>query len=413
MPKSTEIRYWPSRKGGGYFCNYKRKQYELALGPKDGPTGPTYLKALDAFKVLLEAKSEPPLAPSQIGKTVREVLNTYLDRIEKTKKEGTYEMRLRAFKPFVDHDTGNGLIGEMLVSALTNMDVYAFLEHMEKPRRQKRKKEQKKRKPVGWGSGSKRNCVTGLLAAFNWSRKNKLIAENPIEGIEKDAAVSRGAEALIGNNAAEVEANHKKILEAAPTPYRPFIQALKDTGARPGELMAATASHFKAEIGAFVFQKEATRTRDQFAHKTSKKKDRVIFLSSPTLEHVKELVKLYPTGPLFRRTWPQGSKHRRKATGDAPPFTRVSIVDRFLKLQKKLKMPSLTAYSYRHTFATEMLKAGMDVETLAELMGNSALVIRQHYSHLLADAKALREKLERFRTAAAGVGATAAAGQLA
>jgi hypothetical protein len=41
IPKQTEIKYWPSRKGGGYFCNYKRKQHELALGPKDGPTGPT------------------------------------------------------------------------------------------------------------------------------------------------------------------------------------------------------------------------------------------------------------------------------------------------------------------------------------------------------------------------------------
>ncbi len=409
MPKATEVRYWPSRKGGGYFCNYKRKQHELALGPKDGPTGPTYLKALDAFKALLEAKPALP-PPVTTGLTVREALDTYLARIQKTKKEGTYELRLRAFKPFVDHDTGKGLIGEKLVSTLTHMDVYAFLEHMEKPRHQKREKEQKRRKPVGWSAGSKRNCVTGLLAAFNWARKSKLIADNPLDGIEKDSAVSRGAEALIGNTTTEIEANHQKILDASPPPYRPFIQALKDTGARPGELMAATAAHFREDMGAFVFQKEATRTKEQFAHKTAKKKDRVLFLPGKTLETVKELVKLYPTGPLFRRTWPKGSKHRRKAAGDAPPFTRVSIVDRFLKLQKKLQMPNLTAYSYRHTFATEMLKAGMDVETLAELMGNSALVIRQHYSHLLADAKALREKLERFRTAAAGAGTPSGAG---
>ena len=166
--------------------------------------------------------------------------------------------------------------------------------------------------------------------------------------------------------------------------------------------MGATAADFRPEMGAFVFQKDATRTRDQFAHKTAKKKDRVIFLSGLTLETVRELATRYPTGPLFRRAWPEGSKHRRKAGGEAPPFTRVSVVDRFLKLQRKLNMPNLTAYSYRHTYATELLKAGMDVDTLAELMGNSALVIRQHYSHLLADTKALREKLERFRTAAAG-----------
>ena len=409
MPKATEIRYWPSRKGGGYFCNYKRKQHELALGPKDGPTGPTYLRALDVFKALLEVKPKPAPLPAS-GRTVREVLDTYLARILKTKKEGTYGIRLRSFAPFVNHDTGEGLLGEKPVAELMHMDVYAFLEHMETPRHQKRQKEQKARKPVGWSAGTKRNCVTGLLAAFNWARKSKLIAENPIDGIEKDAATSRGSEALIGNDATEIEANHKMILAASPPPYHPFIQALKDTGARPGELMGATAADFKAEMGALVFQKEATRTRDQFAHKTAKKKDRVIFLSGPSLETVKELVKLYPTGPLFRRTWPEGSKHRRKATGDAPPFTRVSIVDRFLKLQKKLQMPNLTAYSYRHQFATSMLQAGMDIETLAELMGNSALVLRMHYSHLLADSKALREKLERFKTAAVGAGTTSVAG---
>lgn len=65
-------------------------------------------------------------------------------------------------------------------------------------------------------------------------------------------------------------------------------------------------------------------------------------------------------------------------------------------------MPGLTAYSYRHTFATEMLKAGMDVDTLAELMGSSPVVIRQHYSHLLGDARGPREKLEHFRKAAGG-----------
>jgi site-specific recombinase XerD len=76
----------------------------------------------------------------------------------------------------------------------------------------------------------------------------------------------------------------------------------------------------------------------------------------------------------------------------------VSIVDRFLKLQEKLGMPNLTAVSYRHQFATTMLLNGCDVDTLAELMGNSTTILRMHYSHLLSDTRALREKLERFRT---------------
>ncbi len=44
----------------------------------------------------------------------------------------------------------------------------------------------------------------------------------------------------------------------------------------------------------------------------------------------------------------------------------------------------------------------MYVDTVAHLMGNSPVVIRLRYSHLLADKAALREKLERFKTVAAG-----------
>src|SRR5262245_19845323 len=386
VAKPPSIRYWPTRKGGGYFCVYQRKQHELALGPKDGPRGPTYRAAVEAFKNVIDAKiPEPATVPT--SPTVREVLEAYLARIAKTKKPGTVEIRQRSFLPFVNHKRPSGALGEKRVTELNHMDVYAFLEHMERPRHQRRKNEQPGRRPIGWGAGSKRNCVIGLIAAFNWARKSGLITENPLVGIEKDPSTSRGSESLIGNTPEAIETTHVRILAASPPSFRPFLQALKDSGARPGELMSARAADFHPEMGAFVFQKEATRRGDQLSHKTAKKKDRVIFLSGKTLLHVLELVQCHPTGPLFRR---KGDK----------PFTRVSVVDRFLKLQRKLGMPHLTAYSYRHTFATELLKAGMDVETLAELMGNSALVIRQHYSHLLADARSLREKLERFMKAA-------------
>jgi len=110
-------------------------------------------------------------------------------------------------------------------------------------------------------------------------------------------------------------------------------------------------------------------------------------LTGRTLETVRALVNRHPSGPLFRRP------------GDKP-FGKTVIIDRFGKLRKRLGMPGLTAYSYRHTWATEMLKAGMDVDSLAALMGNSPAVIRQHYSHLLADRHGLRAKLERIRAAA-------------
>jgi integrase len=390
VARKPSVRYWPSRKGGGYFCVFQGRQHELALGPDDAPTGATYLAALAKFRDLLEGAGKEAAA-GQVPVTVREVLENYLKHISRSKTPGTVEIRLRAFTPFANFtpEGAERRYGEKAVEDLTHMHVYSFLEYMETPRGARRQKPQPGRKPVKWGEGSKRNCVQGLSAAFNWAARSGLILKNPLTGIEKPGAASRGAESLVGRNAKEIQENHRRILAAAPPSYRPFIQALKDTGARPGEIAAATAADFRPEMGAFVFHKESTRRLEQFAHKTAKRKDRVIFLAGETLDHVRSLTGIYPSGPLFRRA------------GDRP-FGKVHIVDRFAKLRKQLGMPSLTGYSYRHTFATELLKAGMDVDTLAELMGNSPLVIRQHYSHLLADATGLRKKLEHFTQAAGG-----------
>lgn len=388
MARKTTINYWPSRKGGGYFCVYKGTRHELALGPDDKPDGPTFKAALKKFQGIIDEEAAKEEARQNPRHTVREVLEAYLDFISRKRKAGTLQMRRQTLVPLVNYPIKGGLLGEKQAEKITALDVYQFLDYMEAvPHSQNRRKPQPGRKPTTWGPTTQRNCVVGLIAGFNWAVKAGMLTKNPLLGIERPSASSRGAESLIGTTPEEVEANHRRIMAAVRPHWKPFIQALKDTGARPSELGAATARDFNPELGAFVFRKEISRKGDRFSHKTAKVKDRVIFLSGETLQTVEALVQKYPTGPLFRRR-------------NGKAFDKVNVVDRFMKLRRRLTMPHLTAYSYRHTFATEMLKAGIDVDSLAELMGNSANVIRLHYSHLLADAKGLRAKLEKFRTAA-------------
>ena len=227
MAKKPSIGYW-TRKGGGYFCKFRGIKHELALGPDDAPTGPTYLKALAAFQTIMQG------ADAQGEAAVSTILDLYLTHIKKTKKPGTVEIRQRSFQPFINY---NGYAHKPAES-LTHMDVYRFLEHMEKPRAMNRKVHQPGRKPVKWGLGTQRNCLLGLNAAFNWAVRSGMMKKNPLSGIEKPSPSSRGAEFLIGNNREEIEETHKKILAAVPPSYRPLMQALKDTGARPGELLA-------------------------------------------------------------------------------------------------------------------------------------------------------------------------------
>jgi integrase len=171
--------------------------------------------------------------------------------------------------------------------------------------------------------------------------------------------------------------------------FRPFLVCLEATGARPGELAHSRAADFNPELGAIVYHADDTRMEGEFSHKTAGRgKSRTIFFTGEALEVIKGLVKKYPTGPLFRTRFGQ-------------PWTKKSITKRFHDLRELSGIPKLTAYSFRHTLATAWLEQGKSVDILAELLGNTPAVIRQHYAHLLGDAGNLRRQFEAFRSAAA------------
>lgn len=61
---------------------------------------------------------------------------------------------------------------------------------------------------------------------------------------------------------------------------------------------------------------------------------------------------------------------------------------RFNELTKTIKIRSLNFHALRHTFATRALESGMDVKTLAEVMGHAnASITLNIYTHSMPDHK--------------------------
>lgn len=123
-----------------------------------------------------------------------------------------------------------------------------------------------------------------------------------------------------------------------------------------------TAADITSDYSAWIIRK----------HKTEKKTGRplVVYLH-PCLQTLCRIAAAArPAGALFRHRIGRWSKN--------------SIVDRFSRLREKLNLPKgVTAYGYRHAFATRALLAGESPAIVAELLGHrDTAMVSRHYGHL-------------------------------
>ncbi len=196
---------------------------------------------------------------------------------------------------------------------------------------------------------------------------------NPVKGIRKLKAKSRGADAVI--EAGE----HERLMEAAPAYLRDVLFALRESGARPCEVLTVEAKDFHAEAGLWVLHKHKT------AHKTGK--PRIIYLTPGLTALCRELAKRHPEGALFRRR-------------SGKPFPPAYYLARLVRqLRRRLGMrESVTPYGMRHAFATDALANGIPDAHVAELLGHSGTaMLHRHYAHLTARSQALRDALGKIR----------------
>ena len=66
-----------------------------------------------------------------------------------------------------------------------------------------------------------------------------------------------------------------------------------------------------------------------------------------------------------------------------------AISRRFARLRKRIKeLPDkLSPHSLRHTLASHLIMSGVDMKTLAELMGHTTAHVTEAYAHLLPEHK--------------------------
>jgi integrase len=206
--------------------------------------------------------------------------------------------------------------------------------------------------------------------AYRWAVRHRLIGSSPVEGVRKPVRASRGTKAVI------TEAEHRKLLAVADGMFGDYLTLLWHTGARPGEVAGLTAEQVKASTDGII-----PLVNHKLAHKG---KARFLILSGEAWAVAKRRAEAVGSGLLF--------------VGRLGPLTPKAVCSKMDRLCEKAGIRRLMAYGYRHTFATDALVRGLPDATVAALLGHgSTAMLHRHYSHLTAQAQAMREALVRVR----------------
>ena len=216
----------------------------------------------------------------------------------------------------------------------------------------------------GWSDSHLHNVLATVQRFARWAGRADFTLDRP-------AKESRGAEAVVSQE------NYAAFLTECRGDFNYLIQMLWLTGARPSEIMTLTV-----EAVSWQFK---TATLKQ--HKTKKKgKQRILRFGPQAWSILCRQRDKYKEGYLFRNS-------------NGLPFNAQTLAVKVSRACKRAGV-KLTAYHFRHTWATRMLSKGRSETQVANAMGHSGTrMIHLSYSHVGNNAALMQELMEESEQA--------------
>jgi integrase len=316
------------RKGGGIWYVdffYHGKRYRKSTKTSDGKLAELFQKDIEV-KIARDNLGFAELNRKEVS--LSEFIEEYLKYSKAEKSKGTYLLDKRALEEFRD------FIGNIHLSKVTHKQGEDYkLFRIEKV------------KPV-----SVNIFLRQIKAAFETAVRWEYLKENPLKKVKQYKVKNDDLPKFLTKS--EVNA----LLEKIPAGhFRLFILFCLYTGCRRGEALNLKWEDVDMESGMLKFR--LTKTG----------KSRVIPLNNVLMNAFRNLSR----------------------NGDRVfPFHANFVTHKFKKYLRVSGIPShesLHLHSLRHTFASHMIMAGVDLMTVSKLLGHSTIRTTELYAHLVPD----------------------------
>lgn len=212
-----------------------------------------------------------------------------------------------------------------------------------------------------YANRTKNMHVTFLKAVFNFATKTyKIISNNPTKELRNFTTKTYKSLTTFTND--ELDLLISRYID------NPQIHALlctaRYTGARYGEIIALNWDDIDLNASMLTINKQWCRTRNGYGYTTTKTKNSIRTIPIPPV--LVNVLKEYKEYSSSDRLFPYNTSSSNN-----------------INYAMRLVVPGKTIHAFRHTYATTLLANGVDIKTVASLLGdniNTVLNVYVHYS---------------------------------
>jgi len=366
--KSLEIRHEPHwhRLDKGQYVGFRRgaDTWHVRLRDRAGKQHQSALhsafdfdSARKAAEKWLRQMGSAPVRRTVRG-TVREALETYLDYLREQGRDATAKTIEPKFRKLIWNDA----LALITLHSLTREDMREWRERL-RPGRQAR---------------SINRVVRDVQAGLNRALKEGHIGDRQawqLDPLMDD--IDEGSTAAVFLSPGQ----RKSLIDAATAPASAFMRGLEFTGARPGELAAATVADFDNKRASLMLSHRKGRP--------AKLRTRAVVLSPEGAAFFRSQARRkLPTARLFLNPLHRPWERKEWAAEIRAAANTVNLKAR----GKKRIPPGTSAYAFRHSRISELLQVHqIDPLTVALQVGTSMSMLEKYYYKFIP--AALREKL--------------------